>query len=93
MSLHTWRHQGPHKSSRCTTFTLNPHGGRAATGKKVLCLCAQGRFDHVGIFATVWTVACQVSLSGMGVLQARTLECIGQYLLPYPFRALCFPLP
>ena len=33
MSLHTWRHQGPHKPSSCTTFTLNSHSGRAATGK------------------------------------------------------------
>ena len=30
---HTWRRQGPHKPSSCTTFTLNPHWGRAATGK------------------------------------------------------------
>ena len=34
MSLHIWRHQGPHKPSSYTTFTLNSHWGRAATGKK-----------------------------------------------------------
>ena len=34
MSLNTWCHQGPHKPSSCTTFMLNPHWGRAATGKK-----------------------------------------------------------
>ena len=34
MSLHTWRHQDPHKPSACATFTLNPHWVRAATGKK-----------------------------------------------------------
>jgi len=28
-----------------------------------------------------------------GVLQARVLECIGQYWLPYPSRALFFLLP
>ena len=46
VSLHTWCHQGPCKPSSCATFTLNPHCDRAATGKKkkVLYLCAQGRF-------------------------------------------------
>ena len=34
MSLHTWHLQGPCKPSSCTTFMLNPHWGRAATGKK-----------------------------------------------------------
>ena len=37
-------------------------------------------------------VACQASLSGRGVLQARILERIGQYWLPYPSRALYFLL-
>ena len=40
MSLHTWRCQGPHKPSSCTTFTLNSHWGRAATGKKKSCIYA-----------------------------------------------------
>ena len=35
MSLHTWHCQGPHKPSRCTTFKLNPHWSKAATGKKM----------------------------------------------------------
>ena len=34
MSLHTWRHKGTRKPS--TTFMLNSHWGRAATGKKSL---------------------------------------------------------
>ena len=34
MSLCTWCRQGPRKPSSCTTFTLNSHWGRAATGKK-----------------------------------------------------------
>ena len=33
MSLHTWCHQTPCKPSSCSTFTLNSHWGRAATGK------------------------------------------------------------
>ena len=36
MSLHIWHRQGPCKPSSCTTFTLNSHWGRAATGKKSL---------------------------------------------------------
>jgi len=64
MSLHTWHHQGPHNPSSCTTFTLNTHWGRAATGKKkVLHLCMQGHFSCVQLFVTLWTVACQAFLS------------------------------
>ena len=36
----------------------------------------------VQLFATVWTVACQATLSGSRALQARILEHIGQYWLP-----------
>ena len=36
MSLHTWHSQGPCKPSSYTTFMLNTHWGRAATGKKSL---------------------------------------------------------
>ena len=32
--------------------------------KKKLCLCMQGRFGRVQLFETLWTVACQASLSG-----------------------------
>jgi len=38
-------------------------------------------------------VACQASLPGRGILQARILEGIGQYWLSYPSRALYFLLP
>ena len=86
MSLHTWCHQGPHKPSSCTS----PLTGELPQAKKVLHLCAQGHFSHVW---TLYTVACQASLSGSGALQARILEHIGQYRLPYPFRALYFLLP
>ena len=34
MSLHTLHHQGLHKPRSGTTFMLNSHWGRAATGKK-----------------------------------------------------------
>ena len=64
MSLHTWPRQGPHKPSNCTTFMLNPHWGRAATGKEVLCLCVQGHFGHAQLSASLWTMACQAPLSG-----------------------------
>ena len=55
----------------------------------------QGCIGSVPLFApSLWTVACQASLSGRrGVVQARLLECIGRYWLPYPSRALCFLLP
>ena len=42
MSLHTWLHQGPCKPSSCSTFTLNSHWGRAATGKKILASMREG---------------------------------------------------
>ena len=93
MSLHTWHRQSPPKPSICATFTLNSHWGRAATGKKVLHLCIQGRFSCVQLFATLWTVACQASLSGRGALQAKILERIGQYWSPYPSRVLYFLPP
>ena len=66
MSLHTWSHHNPRKPSGCTTFMLNSHWGRAATGKKVLCLCEQDHFGSVQLFATLYTVTCQASLSGGG---------------------------
>ena len=38
----------------------------------VYVLC---RFNHVQLFATLWTVACQALLS-MGILKARILEWV-----------------
>ena len=92
MSLQTWRHQHPSKPSSCITFRLNSHWGRFATGKKKV-FCTQGRFSSVQLIVTLCTVACQASLSGRGILQARILEHIGQYWLPYTSRALYFLLP
>ena len=42
MSLHTWYRQGSHKPSSCATFMLNPHWGRATTGKKSLVYMHKG---------------------------------------------------
>jgi len=66
MSLHTWRRQGPFNPSSCATFTLNPHWGRAASGKKKYCIYASRVTSVMSSSATLWTVACQASLSGGG---------------------------
>ena len=44
----------------CSTLT----GAELPQTKKVLHLCAQGCFGPVQLFAPLWTVACQASLSG-----------------------------
>ena len=90
--LRTWCRQGPCKSSSCATFMLNSHWGRAATGKKVWPLCVQGHFGSVWLPDPV-DCGLWVSLSGRGVLQARILERIAQYWLPYLSRVLYFLLP
>ena len=85
MSLHAWCRQGPLKPSSCANFTSNLTGGNtvfAAIGKKLLHLACRVTSVVYG-FATLQTVACQASLSGTRVLQARILECSGQYWLPY----------
>ena len=46
----------------CSTLT----GAELPQAKKVLHLCIQGRFGHVWLFATLWTVSCQASLSERG---------------------------
>ena len=94
MSLHTWCHQGPRKSSSCTTFMLNSHWGRAATGKKKSL--AFMRTESLQLCPTLCNpVDC--GLPGFSVrervLQVRILEHIGQDWLPYLFRALYFLLP
>ena len=64
MSLHTWGHQGPCKASLPSHSTVR--GAELPQAKKVLHLCVQGRFGCVRLFATLWMVAYQASLSGMG---------------------------
>ena len=57
--------------------------------KTVLYLCVRGRFSHIQLFATLWMVACQVSLSG-GSLGKNT----GVYwaiLVVIPFYSTIFP--
>ena len=90
MSLHTWHRQGPRKPSNCTTFTLNSHWGRAATGKE-----KPMRMGSLPLCPTLCNrVDCGLpGFSARGVLQARILQCTGQYWLPYPSRALYFLLP
>ena len=68
-------------------------GAELPQAKKVLRLCSQGRFGRVRLFAALYTMACQASLSGSRVLQARILERMGQDWLPYPSGALYFLLP
>ena len=61
MSLHTWFLQGPCNSSSCTIYMLT--GAELPQAKKVLCLCTLGHFGLVQLFMTLWTLACQASLS------------------------------
>ena len=93
MSLHTWHRQSPRKPNSCAIFTLNSHWGRAATGKKCL---ASMRAELLQWWPTLCNpVDCGQPVFSVreGVLQARILEHIGQYWLPYPYRALYFLLP
>ena len=94
MSLHTWHRQGPCKPSSCTTFMLNSHWGRAATGRKKSLA-----FMHTGSLRLCPTLFNPVDCGlpdfsvREEVLQARILECIGQDWLPYTSKALYFLLP
>ena len=89
MSLHTWRHQGSHKPSSCTTFTLNSHWDRAAIGQKSLVSMRGGSLQSCPTLCD--PVDCGLpGFSVRGVLQARILERIGQYWFLYPSRTLLF---
>ena len=93
MSLHTWLHQGPCKPSSCATFTLNPHWGRAATGKKILGSMRTGSLQSCPTLCNPVDCGLPDFSFREGLLQARLLEWTGQYGLPYPSRALYFLLP
>jgi len=86
--------QGPHKPSSCTTFMLNSHWCRAATGQKKSLV-----FMHAGLLQSCSTLCHPVDcgLPGFsvreGVFQATILEYIDQYRLPYPSTAPYFLLP
>ena len=93
MSLNTLCCQGIHKPSSCTIFTLDSHWEKAVTRKKNLVPM------HAGSLWLCPTLCDPVDCGlpglsvGEGVLQARILEHIGQYWLPYPSRALRFLVP
>ena len=103
VSLHTSRRQGPRKPSSCTTFTLNPRWGRAATGEKRSCVYEHRVASVVSdstrpcrlwpVSVSLQTVSLQTVSLSEGTLQARMLERIGQYWLPYLSRALYSLLP
>ena len=69
-----------------------PSLGQSCTGESLVSMHA-GPLQLVQLFATLWTVACQASLSGRGVLQARIQQRIGHYWLPCAPRAPYFLLP
>ena len=92
MSLHTWHRQGPHKPSSCATFTLNSHWDRTATGKKSLASICVGSLRSCPTLCDPEDCGLP-GFSVRGILQARILERIGRFWLPYPFRALYFLLP
>ena len=82
----------PVSQAAVPNFTLNSHWGRGATGKKSFASMRAGSFQSCATLCD--PVDCGLlGFSGSGVLEARILECIGQYCLPYPSRALYFLLP
>ena len=93
MSMHTLHRQGPRKPSCCTAFMLNAHcchGPKINKQKSCINACRVTLVMSNSLQPyRLWPTRplCQ------GVLQARILENIGQYWLPYPSRALDFLLP
>ena len=71
----------------------NSHWGRAATCNERPSIYIRRVAAALSSSATLQTVACQASLSGEGVLQARMLEHTGRHWLPCPSRSLYFLLP
>ena len=92
MFLHTLWCQGPHKPSSCATITLNSHWDRTATGKKSLASICVGSLRSCPTLCDPEDCGLP-GFSVRGILQARILERIGRFWLPYPFRALYFLLP
>ena len=91
-AVHVPAHLVPPGSPQAKQLHLTSHWW-AAMGKKSLASMRTGSLQSCLDSLTLYTVACQASLSGSGALQARILEHIDQYRLPYPFRALYFLLP
>ena len=92
VSLHTWHRQVPASKPASPPSHSTLTGAELPQAKKS-CAYAGRVTPVVSHFATLWTVACQASLTGSRVLQARILEHTGQHCLPYPSRALYFLLP
>ena len=67
--------------------------GQSCHRQKKSCAYVGRVTPVVSHFATLWTVACQASLTGRRVLHVRILDHTGQHWLPYPSRALYFLLP
>ena len=62
---------GSRGSAQCSShFVGSPHSALLCLDTSVL-----SHFSHVSLFATLWTVACQVPLS-IGILQARILKWV-----------------
>ena len=92
MSLNTWRHQGPCKPSNCTTFTLNSHWGRAATGKTKKRSCVYERRVTSVLSDSLQPVDC--SLPGFSVREGILGKNTGAYwpiLVAKPFKNTIFP--
>ena len=90
MSLHTWHHQGPHKPSSCASFTLNPHWGRAATGKKKVCIYA-----HRITLAVSNSLRCcrlwPARLLRQGCSPGKNTGAYWPILAAIPFQSIIFP--
>ena len=56
----------PQVKQLCHLHTQLSLGQSCHRQKKKVCLCAQGHFSPVRLFVTLWTVACQASLSERG---------------------------
>ena len=77
--------QGPHKPSSCTTFTLNSHWGRAATGKKSLVSM------HIGSLWLCLTL-CDPVDCGLPGFSVREVGLQPRILVAIPFWSTIFPV-
>ena len=91
MFLYTWHRQGPRKPNSCTTFTLNSHWGRAATGKGNSLA-----FVRTGSLQLCPTLCDPVDcgLPGFSVREGFSRQDTGAYwprLVAIPFWSTIFP--
>ena len=68
-------------------------GAELPQAKEGLRLGTQGPFGRVQLFATLWPVACQASLSGRGRSPGKNTGACWPILVPCPSRALYLLLP